>query len=241
MTYREYELFVKDYFEKEVQKSFDNVEIKHQEDLKTVTGREYNIDLSYNFKIAGIEYLTIIECKHWKDSVSRDLILTVKEKANDLGAHKSVLVTTKGFQKGAIEYAKEKGVGLIKITTKREIEVYSNFLGIQVSNILEELEKETQINEEDLLNDSVGIVFPKKRVEEYLKSKYGNRVIEILELYEKIINKDELNINDVNEIRKIPNNWFKEYEKIETCGLPLKLSNQRDIRFINVMFTLIKF
>ena len=61
MTYREYELFVKDYFEKEVQKSFDNVEIKHQEDLKTVTGREYNIDLCYNFKIAGIEYLTIIE------------------------------------------------------------------------------------------------------------------------------------------------------------------------------------
>lgn len=244
MTYREYELFVKEYFETQLRKSFNaNIEVNHQEDLKTVTGREYNIDLNYKFRVGGVDYLTIIECKHWKSTITRDLILTVKEKANDLAAHKSILVTTKGFQSGAIEYAKEKGVGLIKMTTGGQTEVVANFLGADIADILFELGSESEISDEDIINDNVSIIFPTKEAHEYIAEQFGIEVLKTLVVYEQDFenfNSNQIDSKTKELILSVPENWYAEYQTTENCGLPIPLYNERDIRLTALMLYFLK-
>ncbi len=244
MTYREYELFVKEYFKTQLKNSFNtDIDVKHQENLKTVTNREYNIDLNYKFNVGGVDYLTIIECKHWKSTITRDLILTVKEKASDLAAHKSILVTTKGFQSGAIEYAKEKGVGLIKMTTSGQVEVVANFLGADIANILFELSTETDISEEGTINDNISIIFPKKEAHEYLAERFGIEVLKALFLYEQDIesfNSNQIDSKTKELILSVPENWYVEYQTIENCGLSIPLYNERDIRLTVLMLYFLK-
>lgn len=235
MTYEQYELFVKSYLQRKLHETFGRyIEIKHQENLKTSTERVYNIDLSYKFNIGTVEYLTIIECKNWKTTVTRDIILALKEKGNELNAHKTILVTTKGFQSGAIKYAKEKGIGLMKMTTKGEVETFSNYIGTDFTNLFNNLRVETDISEEEEISDNIGVIFPNSSVRYYLERKFGKTFLDILSEFQKNVDSTETSRFDnkaINLIESIPDNWYKEYETIETCGLPLKLFNDLDIRF----------
>lgn len=52
----------------------------------------------------------IVECKRWKEAVSRDRIDVLAAAVEDLGASKGVMFTTKGFEEGAVCYAKAKNI-----------------------------------------------------------------------------------------------------------------------------------
>ena len=241
MDYREYELFVKQYFENELQKELKQpIEVKHQENLMTATGRIYNIDLNYNFKLGGINYLTIIECKNWKNTITRDLILTLREKANDLGAHKAILLTTKGFQSGAVEYALEKGVGLIKMTKAGNIEVFSNFIGKDIANIILEIVTETELEYNEEITNGFGIISPRVSVDDYIKNKYGQSVVDALMHYKERFDTSKIDAETITIINSIPENWHKEYRQIETSGFPFVLTNQRDLKIYPLLLNFIK-
>ena len=57
----------------------------------------------------------IIECKRYTNPVNRDLVLALHRKTQELGAHKAMMFSTSGFQKGALEYAKKHGIALVKL------------------------------------------------------------------------------------------------------------------------------
>lgn len=230
MNYKEYELFVKKYFQKQLNKSFsENIPIFHQKDLIAPDGNEYNIDLHYIFKIGNVEYLTIIECKHWNTSINRDLILTLDSKRNSLKAHKAIMVTSKGFQSGAITYAKKNSIGLLKVTQNGEIKTYSNYTGNYV-DYCRMLNEETDLKDNKKLLAGFGIISPKTRIQDYAKSIYNVSIKNISVIHqetEKMINSDFLS--------NLPENWIDNYEKMETCGIDLILENEMEIRQIRLM------
>lgn len=61
------------------------------------------------------EHLVIIECKHWRKNVSRLHVDALTATVADLNASKGVIMTSKGFQSGARDYAEHAGIELFLV------------------------------------------------------------------------------------------------------------------------------
>lgn len=113
----EYEKFVQS-----VLSSMVGVDVHHQ---KTYTGRashrDIKVDVSFNFEIAGANLLFLIECKYYSHNVPVDDVEEFHSKIDDVGAHKGILVTTKGFQEGAVKTARGRGIALALLTKERQM------------------------------------------------------------------------------------------------------------------------
>jgi len=90
-------------------------EVEHQAIVKG-QGGEYAIDIKIRFTIMGGAILELyLECKHQKRAVERDEVILLEGKLRDTGAHKGMLFSTSGFQKGAIEYATAHGIATVTV------------------------------------------------------------------------------------------------------------------------------
>lgn len=61
------------------------------------------------------QFVTLVECKRWKEPVSRDRIDVLASSIEALGATNGAIFTTTGFEEGAIAYAKGKGIELFVV------------------------------------------------------------------------------------------------------------------------------
>ena len=78
-----------------------------------LSGQEHQVDVAVELDVAGISVLILIECKYYSRKVGLDDILELSGRIDDVRAHKGVLVTTKGFQAGALKVAKARNIGLV--------------------------------------------------------------------------------------------------------------------------------
>ncbi len=109
---------------------FEEMTAKYLRDLKrelnefTVTKHatlrgpdgEFVLDAVARFEVFGAEFVVVIECKHHKHPVKRELIQVLRDKARSVKAQKAMMFSTGGFQKGAIAYAKSQGIALVHFT-----------------------------------------------------------------------------------------------------------------------------
>jgi restriction system protein len=66
---------------------------------------EHAVDVLVEIDLAGFSVRWIIECKHWKEPVSKLHVLALREIVSDLGADRGVILCEIGFQSGAYEAA----------------------------------------------------------------------------------------------------------------------------------------
>lgn len=124
---------------KEQTSNLNDVIIEHNKIIKTFDGN-YQIDGYIEFTLMGTQFRAIIECKHYKSSISREKVQVLQGKIQSLGAHKGILISTANFQSGAIDYAKIHGIALIQLTEEstnyitRDIHFNSNTFGNRLSN-----------------------------------------------------------------------------------------------------------
>jgi restriction system protein len=77
---------------------------------------EYEIDVHIEFTIFNEAKITVIvECKRHRNPVKRDVVMLLEGKLRDTGAHKGMVFSTSGFQRGPIEYATQRGIALIDV------------------------------------------------------------------------------------------------------------------------------
>ena len=88
--------------------------IKHDEKIEGHDGT-YQIDVYGVFRIAEMEFKLLCECKQHKNPVKRDVVTNLNQKLQSLGCQKGVIMTTSDFQSGAIDFAREHGIALIKV------------------------------------------------------------------------------------------------------------------------------
>jgi restriction system protein len=92
---------------------FKSFRVKHQEKILGSSG-EYAFDAVAEFEIlGGAKILVLVECKRHADPVKRDDVLALEAKLRDVGAHKAMLFSTAGFQRGAIDYATQRGIATV--------------------------------------------------------------------------------------------------------------------------------
>jgi Restriction endonuclease len=75
-----------------------------------IKGREFDVTLHYGDGL--YKYLTVIECKNYKNKVPVDVVRAFATKMREVHANKGALFSVKGFQKGAIECAKDHNITL---------------------------------------------------------------------------------------------------------------------------------
>jgi len=120
MDWQEYEAITKYIYEtlgKEAGVKIDG----HGKDCKVKgkSGVEHQIDVLTSHSDGIHIYKTAIECKYWKDTVNKDIIMKVAEIIEDAAINKGIIVSKQGFTDDAISYAKYKSIGLVEL---REIE-----------------------------------------------------------------------------------------------------------------------
>ena len=85
-------------------------------DLEKIHGNggEYSIDGWAEFEVfGGAKVCVLVECKRHGRPVERDVILGVHAKAQAIGAQKSIVFSTSGFQRGAVEFATSASIALV--------------------------------------------------------------------------------------------------------------------------------
>jgi hypothetical protein len=112
-----YELITQQIFQEVLdQDSVRTVQVKHNVTLrgKTVS---HQIDVFWEFELAGIRYATVIQTKDWSVAVDQGELLKFKAVLDDLpGQPRGIVVTRTGYQQGAGEYARTNGILLYELT-----------------------------------------------------------------------------------------------------------------------------
>lgn len=100
---------------KEQFSNVENLKIDHNIIVEVADGN-YQLDGLIEFTQAGLKYKILVECKHYKSSITREKVVVLYDKLRAIGAQKGVLISSSNFQSGAIKYATEHGIALIQIT-----------------------------------------------------------------------------------------------------------------------------
>ena len=59
--------------------------------------------------------MTIVECKHLQRPVEVNVVRELRQRMSEVGAHKGIIVSTSGFQEGAVAHARRSGVALMHV------------------------------------------------------------------------------------------------------------------------------
>lgn len=117
IDWKDFELFVSDIY-----KDSEKVTVEHNVTLIGKSNARRQIDVLVTQKTKLHIYKTIIECKLWKKPVTRQTIDILFASVEDLNANKGVIFTTKGYEEGAIEYAKSKNIDIFIVRDIRDDE-----------------------------------------------------------------------------------------------------------------------
>ena len=89
-------------------------EVKHLDALDGLDGT-YVMDVTARFRLAGMDFLILFECKRHRDPVKRSDVQVLLAKLQSIGAQKGVVVAATGFQRGALEFAKAHGIACVRL------------------------------------------------------------------------------------------------------------------------------
>jgi hypothetical protein len=93
----------------------ENVDVRHNVRIKGRSGATHQIDVYWEFRIAGVAYKTCIECKHYNNKVKKSEVAAFIATMNDIGNVTGIFATTVGYQKGAALLAQQNGLRLITV------------------------------------------------------------------------------------------------------------------------------
>jgi len=75
----------------------------------------YEIDVTARFEVLGASFLVLIECKHHKNPIKREVVQVLHDRLRAVGAQKGMIFSTARFQRGAIDFARVHNIALIQI------------------------------------------------------------------------------------------------------------------------------
>lgn len=151
----EYELFTREIYQQLVDSDVvKTTKVQHNVKLEGRSGQKHQIDVYWEYNIAGSKHQVAIECKNYNKPVSKEKVCAFKGVLDDLNGVNGIMVTKVGYQKGAKEYAKEYGILLKELREPRNgetiIGTIENHFHIEIRHTLfmvdEKWASEHQIN-----------------------------------------------------------------------------------------------
>ena len=103
----------------------DNATVSQKAKFPGKSGHDHEIDVAVEFLHMGVKLLVFVECKWWNKPVGIEQVMVLAQRIEDVGAHKGIIVTRKGFQHGAFKLARSRGIAL---AVYRELEKKVEFV-----------------------------------------------------------------------------------------------------------------
>ena len=115
---REYEIFTQEVYQYLVNNDVvKNTLVQHDVKLMGRSGQEHQIDVYWEYEIAGNKHRVAIECKNYSKLVPIGKVRDFKGVLDDLNGVNGIMTTKVGYQEGAKKYAKEWGISLMELRT----------------------------------------------------------------------------------------------------------------------------
>ncbi len=109
----DYELLTKEIYQKILQsEDVTNVDVKHDTQIKGRSGVDHQVDISWQFKQAGLQHTVLIECKNYASTITLEKIRNFFAVLHDIGNCRGIMVTKTGYQEGALQFANFYGIDL---------------------------------------------------------------------------------------------------------------------------------
>lgn len=89
--------------------------VEHRRSISGPDG-DFELDAVARFEALGGKFVVLVECKHHRNPIKREAVQALRDKVRSLAAHKGMLFSTGGFQRGAIEYAIAQKIALVHYT-----------------------------------------------------------------------------------------------------------------------------
>lgn len=132
----EFELFTRHIYQKLVNNDvLKPTLVQHNVKLKGKSGCEHQIDVYWEYEIAGNKHRVAIECKNYNTLVPIGKVRDFKGVLDDLNNVNGIMVSSKGFQAGAKKYAKEHGISLKELRTPNWDETIGEIVFMFQTNI----------------------------------------------------------------------------------------------------------
>lgn len=114
----EFELFTRHIYQKLVNNDvLKPTLVQHNVKLKGKSGCEHQIDVYWEYEIAGNKHRVAIECKNYNSQVEVSNVRDFKGVLDDLNNVNGIMVSAQGYQSGAKKYAEEHGISLKELRT----------------------------------------------------------------------------------------------------------------------------
>jgi hypothetical protein len=130
----EYEKFVQAIYQTlHDEDGFQNIKVEHNKtDLVGKSGCSHQIDVYWEFEVAGNIYRTAIECKAYASNVSIGKIRDFYGVLTDIPNLNGIFVTLEGFQAGAKKYAEHYGIELKELRAPKESDMEGRIQNVHI-------------------------------------------------------------------------------------------------------------
>lgn len=123
----EYERFTQEVYQQLLNCRHLNIaNVQHNIKLEGRSGCKHQIDVYWEYEKDGVKHRVAIECKNYNRRVYKEKVCAFNGVLIDLDGVEGIMVSKKGFQGGAKQYAKSYGISLKEL---RAPEVGETFIG----------------------------------------------------------------------------------------------------------------
>ena len=116
----EYEKFTQEIYQELSNARGITTNVEHNVKLIGKSGQKHQIDVYWEYKIAGVQHKVAIECKNYNRKLSVDKVNAFRGVLADLTDVKGIMITQKGYQAGAKKIADSCGINLKELRTPSE-------------------------------------------------------------------------------------------------------------------------
>ncbi len=197
----EYEKFTQEIYQTLINiQGIDNIEVKHNIKLKGKSGQEHQIDVYWEYEIAGIIHKVAIECKNYSNEVSIGKVRDFHSVLSDLNNVNGIMVTKVGYQSGAKKFADYYGINLkeLRFPHNKDWEGRIKTIVFQMKMVLPNIKQRIPIFDNDWFK--ANIEFPKDGQMTYSLQGMANEI--------KIFDENGAEITNFHELdNKVPHQW----------------------------------
>jgi hypothetical protein len=134
MNSTEYELFVRDLQQILLKaQALETIRVDHNIKLKGVSGLEHQIDVYWEYRIAGVTHRVALECKLHKARVDVGVVRDFWGVLDDIPGLRGVIISPIGFTSGAKTYATSKGIGLKLVREAQDTDYKGRLRAIHIN------------------------------------------------------------------------------------------------------------
>jgi len=130
--WQELEEHVQYVYQELLRKEYNSTMVARDLQIRGRDGASYQIDVYYEFELAGIKHRVAIECKDSSRPLERHEVMAFKSILEDCIGITGVIVASNGFQSGAIKYANDNKITILSYD---ELPTISFLLGSRIENI----------------------------------------------------------------------------------------------------------